>query len=154
MFWCMLCTATPDIWSSSENMNSTARVSRLSFRVLWLWKNKICYVSLPIPYIWSPLSRGNLIITRMNSYCYCLMPLKNGGSTYNVVLSALAKLRNAQEASNHPAFMASTCSHMSYPYHLREWLVISLFQVVCRGWDAVAPGEYQIWRMWTWNLCR
>ena len=33
----MLCTATPDISRSSENVNNTARVSRLSFRFLWLW---------------------------------------------------------------------------------------------------------------------
>ena len=31
----MLCTATPDISSSSENVNSTVRVSRLSFRAAW-----------------------------------------------------------------------------------------------------------------------
>ena len=37
LFWCMLCTATPDISSSSENINITARASRLSFRFLWLW---------------------------------------------------------------------------------------------------------------------
>ena len=37
LFWCMLCTATPDISSSSKNINSTARVFRLSFRFLWLW---------------------------------------------------------------------------------------------------------------------
>ena len=36
LFWCMLCTATPDISSSSENINSKVRVSRLSFRFLWL----------------------------------------------------------------------------------------------------------------------
>ena len=36
LFWCMLSTATPDISSSSENMNSMARVSRLFFRILWL----------------------------------------------------------------------------------------------------------------------
>ena len=34
LFWCMFCTATPDISSSSKNINSTARVSRLSFRFL------------------------------------------------------------------------------------------------------------------------
>ena len=28
---------TPDISSSSENINSTVCVSRLSFRFLWLW---------------------------------------------------------------------------------------------------------------------
>ena len=33
----MLCTATPDISSSSKNFNSAARVSRLSFCFLWLW---------------------------------------------------------------------------------------------------------------------
>ena len=33
----MLCTATPDNSSSIENINSTARVSRLSFPFLWLW---------------------------------------------------------------------------------------------------------------------
>ena len=33
----MLFTATPDISTSSENINSTARVFRLSFRFLWLW---------------------------------------------------------------------------------------------------------------------
>ena len=36
LFWCMLCTATPDISSSSENINSTARGFWLSFRFLWL----------------------------------------------------------------------------------------------------------------------
>ena len=35
----MLCTVTADISSSSENINSMARVSRLSSRFLWLWKN-------------------------------------------------------------------------------------------------------------------
>ena len=43
LFWCMFCTANPDIWSSSENINSTARVSRLSFRFLWLWINQNIY---------------------------------------------------------------------------------------------------------------
>ena len=33
----MLCTATLDISSSSENINSTARAARLSFHFLWLW---------------------------------------------------------------------------------------------------------------------
>ena len=37
MFSCMLCTATPGISSSRENINTTTRVSRLSFRFLWLW---------------------------------------------------------------------------------------------------------------------
>ena len=37
LFWCMLCTTTQDISSSSENINISARVSRLSFRFLWLW---------------------------------------------------------------------------------------------------------------------
>ena len=36
-FWCMLCTATPDISSSSENVTSAVHVSRLSFHFLWLW---------------------------------------------------------------------------------------------------------------------
>ena len=36
-FWCMLCTATPNISSSSENITSAAHVSRLSFHFLWLW---------------------------------------------------------------------------------------------------------------------
>ena len=40
MFWWMLCTATPDIFSSSKNINSTDRVSRLSFRFLWLWYDR------------------------------------------------------------------------------------------------------------------
>ena len=47
LFWCMLCTATPDISSSSENINSTARVSRQSFRFLWL----LLYCGLWISYI-------------------------------------------------------------------------------------------------------
>ena len=37
LFWCLLCTVTSDISSSSKNINSTTRVSRLSFRFLWLW---------------------------------------------------------------------------------------------------------------------
>ena len=36
LFWCMLFTVTLYISSSSENMNSTVRVSRLPFRFLWL----------------------------------------------------------------------------------------------------------------------
>ena len=39
LFWCMQCTSISDISSSSENINSTARVSRLSFRFLWLCWN-------------------------------------------------------------------------------------------------------------------
>ena len=35
----MLCTATPNISSSGESINSRARVSRLSFCFLWLWYN-------------------------------------------------------------------------------------------------------------------
>ena len=51
LFWCILCMATPDISSLSENINSTARVSRLSFHFLWslplfiqrgLWNYSIC----------------------------------------------------------------------------------------------------------------
>ena len=38
----MLCTATPNISSSCENINSTARVSRLPSRFLWLCY-KQCY---------------------------------------------------------------------------------------------------------------
>ena len=38
----MLGTATPDISSSSENINNTALVSRLSFRFLWLWHSSLC----------------------------------------------------------------------------------------------------------------
>ena len=41
MFWCMLSMATPDISSSRENINSTARVSRVSFRFLWLCSNEM-----------------------------------------------------------------------------------------------------------------
>ena len=33
--------ATPDISSSRENINSTARVSRVSFRFLWLSSNEL-----------------------------------------------------------------------------------------------------------------
>ena len=40
LFWCMFCTATPGVSSSSKNINSTVRVSRQSFRFLWLCKNK------------------------------------------------------------------------------------------------------------------
>ena len=36
-FWCMLCTVSPDISSSSKNIKSSAYVSRLSFGFLWLW---------------------------------------------------------------------------------------------------------------------
>ena len=42
LFWCILCTATPDISSSIKNINSTVRVSRLSFRFLWLWFIQYC----------------------------------------------------------------------------------------------------------------
>ena len=41
LFWCILCTATPYISRSMENINSMARVSRLSFRFFWLWWNSI-----------------------------------------------------------------------------------------------------------------
>ena len=37
----MLCTAIPDISTSSENINTTARVSRLSLRFLWLCHKEI-----------------------------------------------------------------------------------------------------------------
>ena len=37
LFWCMLCTATPNISISSKNINHAARVSILSFHFLWLW---------------------------------------------------------------------------------------------------------------------
>ena len=37
LFWCIFCTTTPDISISSANINNTARISRLSFRFLWLW---------------------------------------------------------------------------------------------------------------------
>ena len=36
-----LCTATPNISSSNENINNTARVSRLSFCFLWLYLNTL-----------------------------------------------------------------------------------------------------------------
>ena len=53
LFWCLLCTATPDISRSTENINSTARVSRLSFRLLWLW-------SYPENYAWIYVLPNNL----------------------------------------------------------------------------------------------
>ena len=56
LLWCMHCTATPDISSSSENMNSTACVSRLSFRFLWLWNITI-------------LAIFNTILTRISIFC-------------------------------------------------------------------------------------
>ena len=40
LFWCMLCTAAPDISSSTKNINRAARASRLSFRFLWLCSNQ------------------------------------------------------------------------------------------------------------------
>ena len=40
LFWCILCTSTPDISSSSKNINNKGRVSRLSFGFLWLWNNE------------------------------------------------------------------------------------------------------------------
>ena len=53
LFWCMLCTTTSDISRSTENINSTARVSRLSFRFLWLW-------SYPENYAWIYVIPNNL----------------------------------------------------------------------------------------------
>ena len=56
LFWCMLCTVIPNISSSGENINSTAHLSRLSFRFLWLcfyvlkikiWKLKIPRIFIP-----------------------------------------------------------------------------------------------------------
>ena len=44
----LLFTATPDISSSSENIGSAARVSRLSFRFLWLWYKKAVTVTLQL----------------------------------------------------------------------------------------------------------
>ena len=40
----MLCTATPDVSSSSENINIAVRVSKLSFRFLWLWFNVFIHI--------------------------------------------------------------------------------------------------------------
>ena len=37
LFWCILCTVTSDISSSSKNLNNAARISSLFFRFLWLW---------------------------------------------------------------------------------------------------------------------
>ena len=37
LLWCMLCTTTPDLSRSSDNINSKACVSRLSFCFLWLY---------------------------------------------------------------------------------------------------------------------
>ena len=48
LFWCILCMATP---SSSQNINNTAHVSRLSFHFLWLWRNAV-----DSPYLEHPLS--------------------------------------------------------------------------------------------------
>ena len=36
LFWCILCTVTPDISRSTENVINVVRVSRLSFRFVWL----------------------------------------------------------------------------------------------------------------------
>ena len=47
LFWCIPCTATPETSSSSENINNTARVSRLSFRFLWIWYNFLYYQTTP-----------------------------------------------------------------------------------------------------------
>ena len=37
LFWCILCMATPDMSSSSENINNPTYVSGLNFCFLWLW---------------------------------------------------------------------------------------------------------------------
>ena len=40
-FWCIPSKATTEISSSSENINHTVRVFRLSFRFWWLWYHKL-----------------------------------------------------------------------------------------------------------------
>ena len=64
MFWCMLCTATPDISSSGENINSTARVSRLYFRFLWLCLKQFH-------------SSQNLYIRKKYKCCQCKKKIKS-----------------------------------------------------------------------------
>ena len=46
-FWCIPCTATPEIPSSNKNINIVARVSKLSFRFLWIWCNFLYYQTTP-----------------------------------------------------------------------------------------------------------
>ena len=78
----MLCTATADISSSSENINSTVRVSRLSFRFLWLWS---IYIYLSIYLSIYPYSGYQLlhIFTQQNSLARRSTIPQNKNNIYN-----------------------------------------------------------------------
>ena len=46
-----LCTATPDISRSGESINNTARVSRSSFRFLWLCSSETANLRLLLTHV-------------------------------------------------------------------------------------------------------
>ena len=45
LFWCIYCTITPEISGLGENINNTARVSKLSLRFLWVWFKALFHFS-------------------------------------------------------------------------------------------------------------
>ena len=66
LFWCILCTTTQDISSSSKNINNMAHISKLSFRFLWLWAQSLQSFSLWILYI------NMLVITEYVIFVICV----------------------------------------------------------------------------------
>ena len=44
-FWCMFCTATLNISTSSEHINNTTHVPRLSFHFLWLCLYQMSFIN-------------------------------------------------------------------------------------------------------------
>ena len=48
LFWCIPCTITLEVSSSSKNISNTDRLSRLSFRFLWLCKKATISDSIPL----------------------------------------------------------------------------------------------------------
>ena len=68
----MLCTATPDILSSRENINSTARVPRLSFCFLWL-----CLILSLLQKSFLRNSQGTLLLNRATIHDHPQPPTTN-----------------------------------------------------------------------------
>ena len=90
LFWCMFCTATPDISSSSENINSTARVSKLYFRFLWLCFHFLFTYSLTEIKIL--LSCGRLLKKKNLSKITCNLPLYSELHCWRLFLSKYEKV--------------------------------------------------------------
>ena len=121
-------------------------------------KNKICYISLRIPYTWPSFSIDHQTGTIMNYHCYCLTaPVKWRPHIQYCVWLLWLKSRTWMEQLALPPALISNC-RIAVIFLNSVNQVSSLLLVYlrwCAKYEVLwPPGRCIVKRMWTWNLCR